>query len=464
MNDPTDHRAPPGALDRALVELTDLEPSRDPAVLEEASKDFYWYSPILKRELLDKRAEAVVSVDTEEQLRRVVAACAKHRVPLTVRAGGTGNYGQCTPLFGGVIVDVSGMAKLKWVKGGIARAEAGIRLARLHREVLGHAQELRIYPSTFKVASLGGLYSGGTGGIGSINYGVFSARGNVLGVRAMTIEETPRVLELRGDDTLTLQHAWGTIGIVTEMEIALAPAMPWTEAIAVFAHFGDALRCASALAHAAGIAKKLVSLQADPLPQYYEPFAASLPRGKHAVVCLIADYAMEPFRNLVGAWRGEVTFAQPHDLRKASQRTLVEYTWNHSTLHVLKADAGVTYIQARFAPDRHIEQVETLHRLFGAEVMMHTEFIRDPDGLITCSSLPIVRYTSDARLDEIMEIFTAHGAGVANPHTAQVAFGNKKLLNPAFFEAKRRFDPHGLLNPGKLVGADATSTAAAAVA
>ncbi len=31
-----------------------------PAVVERLSKDFYWYSPVLKKRLEDKRAEVVV--------------------------------------------------------------------------------------------------------------------------------------------------------------------------------------------------------------------------------------------------------------------------------------------------------------------------------------------------------------------------------------------------------------------
>lgn len=95
---------------------------------------------------------------------------------------------------------------------------------------------------------------------------------------------------------------------------------------------------------------------------------------------------------------------------------------------------------------------------------MHTEFLRDLNGLTTCSSLPVIRYRSDERLMEIMAAFEAEGVGIANPHTARIGFGNKKLINEAFFETKRRFDPHGLLNPGKLVGAEITRNAGALVA
>ena len=63
-------------------------------------------------------------------------------------------------------------------------------------------------------------------------------------VRVVTMEDEPRVIELRGDDVQQVNHAYGTNGIITELEIPLGPAYPWAEVIVVFeefmqaAHFG----------------------------------------------------------------------------------------------------------------------------------------------------------------------------------------------------------------------------------
>ena len=75
--------------------------------VEKLSKDFYWYSPVLKRLLEEKRAEVIVLVDSVESLKAVVSACYQAAVPITLRGGGTGNYGQCVPLYGGVVIDLS---------------------------------------------------------------------------------------------------------------------------------------------------------------------------------------------------------------------------------------------------------------------------------------------------------------------------------------------------------------------
>ena len=441
------------AVARLIDELAGLEPLLDPDEVDRLSKDFAWFSPILVEELKDKRADVVYAPANVEELRRIVQACVRHRVPLSARGGGTGNYGQLTPLAGGVIVSLSKLNNVCWIRPGAARAQAGIRLGTLNREALKEGWELRMLPSTYRVASLGGFYSGGTGGIGSINHGVFAARGNVLGVQLMTIEDEPRIVELRGEDTQLLQHCWGTAGIVLELEIGLAPAQPWDDAIAVFASLDDALGCANELAHANGIVRRLVSLHVDPIPQYLTPLAADLPEGRHALLANIAGYSMESFRVLVAKWRGELSYhCTADELARGPLKphTLIEFAWNHTTLNALKVDASLTFTQLRFTAGRHLEQVRALHAALHPELMLHLEFIRDVEGLTTCSALPLVRYTTEARLHEIHEIVRAHGVAVANPHTNAVGLGNKKALTPAFGEAKRAFDPYDLMNPGKL--------------
>ena len=435
-----------------LDDLTDLKPVTDVEEVERLSKDFAWFSPILVRELDCKRADAVLSPTTLEDIERIVKACVRRRVPLSVRGGGTGNYGQLTPLQGGVILSLTRFNKICWIKPGIARAQAGVRLGALNREALATGWELRTLPSTYKIASLGGFYSGGTGGIGSINHGLFAARGNVLGVQLMTIEESPRIIELRGEDTQLLQHCWGTAGVVLELEIGLTPAQPWDDAIAVFADFDSGLRCASELAHSNGIARRLVSFHVDPIPQYLTPLGEYLPPKKHALLANIAGYSMDSFRHLVAKWGGEVTYHRASAELARVPQTLIEFTWNHTSLNALRVDPTLTYTQLRFAPNEHIEQVRAVYAALHPEMMLHLEFIRDAAGATTCSALPLIRYTSPERIDEIHDIVRALGVAVANPHTNSVGLGNKKALTPEFLRAKREYDPHGLMNPGKLVG------------
>ena len=189
----------------------------DPQRVGRLSQDFAWFSPVLKAALAGKHGDIVVRPRTEDEIRQVVGACAKAAIPITVRGTGTGNYGQSTPLHGGVILDLSGYNAFGWVRGGVGRAQSGIRLADFDAQAKPHGQELRWLPSTYRSATLGGLFGGGFGGAGSINHGPLAAPGNVLAVRVMSVEPEPQVVELRGVEAMHLHHTYGTNGIVLEL-------------------------------------------------------------------------------------------------------------------------------------------------------------------------------------------------------------------------------------------------------
>jgi FAD/FMN-containing dehydrogenase len=446
--------------------------------VERLSQDFYWFSPVLKRQLEHLRADAVARPKTEDEIRAVVAACAQRRLPITVRGSGTGNYGQCMPLFGGVILDLSAYNKLLWVKDGVGRAQAGIRMMEMDRQtqqgVAGSdgrpsgGWELRCVPSTFRSATLGGLYGGGFGGVGSINYGPLASTGNVLGVRAMTIEPEPRTVELRAPEALLLHHVYGTNGLVLELEVGLAPAHPWLEAIVCFDGFDAAIGFADALASAPGIVKKSVTLLAAPIPDLLLAatplLKGAMTAGSHAVFVLAAEFSEAGLMQLVGEWRGAVTLRKTAAEVRASNRTIVEYTWNHTTLHSLKVDKTLTYIQSGFQAGRHVEQARMLRDKLGDEVLVHLEFIRTKEGAMNCSGLQLVRYTTDERLDGIMQIHRDAGVYIANPHVYIVEDGKQGQVNPDVVATKMRFDPLGLLNPGKLRGWDVREQVMADVA
>lgn len=424
--------------------------------VERLSQDFYWFSPILKRQLDGLRADAVVRPKTEDEIRAVVSACAQQRVPITVRGSGTGNYGQCMPLHGGVILDLSAYKQLLWVKPGVGRAQAGIRMMEMDRQMQMQGWELRCVPSTFRSATLGGLYGGGFGGVGSINYGPLASTGNVLGVRAMSIEPEPKVVELRAPEALLLHHVYGTNGLVLELEVGLAPAHPWLEAIVCFDSFDAALEFGDALASAPGIVKKSVTLLAAPIPdlllQAVPPLAGTMAAGAHAVFVLVAEFSEAGLQQAVAQFGGTVTYRKTAAEVQASNRTIVEYTWNHTTLHAMKVDKGLTYIQSGFQAGQHVQQARAMRKLLGDEVLVHLEFIRTKEGAMNCSGLQLIRYTNDERLNQIMQIHRDHGVYIANPHVYIVEDGKQGQVNPDVVATKMRFDPLGLLNPGKLRG------------
>jgi hypothetical protein len=107
-----------GPLDRLLADLGDILVVRERAVVRRRSRDFFWYSPILNAKLSGKSADVLVQPRDEADVVRIAAACARYRVPLTPRGGGTGNYGQAMPLHGGVLLDMTALDRIEWVSPG----------------------------------------------------------------------------------------------------------------------------------------------------------------------------------------------------------------------------------------------------------------------------------------------------------------------------------------------------------
>jgi len=176
--------------------------------------------------------------------------------------------------------------------------------------------------------------------------------------------------------------------------------------------------------------------------------ADHLPKGCHAVLIVMAESSQAGMQDMAAAAGAHITYRKT--AAESGSRTLLEYTWNHTTLVALKVDRNLTYIQSGFEPARHVAQAKALEKALAGEVMTHLEFLRTKDGAFNCSGLQLIRFSTEARLNEIMQIYRDHGVAINNPHVYILEDGKTGQLNPAAIELKRRFDPQGLLNPGKM--------------
>jgi FAD/FMN-containing dehydrogenase len=420
----------------------------DPVAVRRRSRDFFWYSPILDRQLRGKSADIVVCPRDEADVVRVAAACARHRVPITPRGAGTGNYGQAVPLAGGVLLDLTALDAVAWQRPGLVRVGAGAKMVDIDAATGPSGWELRMHPSTKRTATIGGFVAGGSGGVGSVTYGGLREPGNILAARIVTVEPQPRVIELRGDAAQKVNRAYGTTGIITTLEMPLAPAWSWIEIIVAFADFHDAVRFGLDVALADGIVKKLITPMIWPIPSFFTAIRGHCPQGRSLLMAMIAAPSLEAFKALLGR-RGEITFEAPFD-EAPSKTPLYEYTWNHTTLHGLKITRDITYLQCLYPHDRLLASVKEMGDLFGDEVLPHLEMIRF-GGRVTASALPIVRYTTPERLDEIIALHESHGVMIANPHVVTLEDGSRhKRADADQLGFKHEVDPLGLLNPGKM--------------
>ncbi|MDJ0933618.1 FAD-binding protein [Breoghania sp.] len=113
---------------RAKVEGTPLIDNAP--TLRMKSRNFFWFSPILRKEPEGHMADLVLQPRDKQELLRVAAAA---RVPIALCGGSTGNYGQAVPLAGGVVLDMTRRNRLVRAAPGAARIEAGATLLEIDR-------------------------------------------------------------------------------------------------------------------------------------------------------------------------------------------------------------------------------------------------------------------------------------------------------------------------------------------
>ncbi len=431
--------------------LGDVPVRDDAASLRLKSRDFFWFSPILREELGALEADVVVMPRNEAEVLAVLRAAAATDMPLTPRGGGTGNYGQAMPLAGGAIVDLSALEGIRAVTPGRVRAGAGTKIMALDFELrLQHGAELRLHPSTARTATLGGYIAGGSGGIGSIQWGMLRDRGNVLGLRVATLGPSPQIVDLEGDDVQQANHAYGTNGLILSVDMPTQSAIDWREGIAAFSSFENALRFGLALAASDGMAKKLASVVHPALAANFGPIRDACPAGRWIVLTMVAESAHMAWQDLVRECSGEITLDRLAG-EAPGEPPLYEYAWGHTTLHTIRKDRSVTYLQSMLPPGDTVARALALEAATGAEMMHHYECVRF-NGAVTCQGVPVFKWHDRAQLDRLVRAHEALGIRIANPHTWLLQNGGMKRIDEAQIEFRRRHDPNGLMNPGKMAG------------
>ena len=443
-------------IDDAKSALRHLELDENPVSIRAKSRDFFWYSPVLKARLDHITADFVVAPKTEAEVIEVLKACFANDVPVTTRGAGTGNYGQAMPLAGGCVLHMKHLDQVSEIHPGRVVVQPGCLLKDLDAATKAHSnQEIRMFSSTWATATIGGFIAGGSGGVGSCTWGALRDLGNIIRLRVVTMEAEPRVLEFTGEELHRVSHAYGTNGIITEIELPLAPAYDWVELFVTCDAFAQAAQFASDLGNEPGILKKLITVFEAPIAQdYFQRVAPHLKPGQHLIGLMVAPHAMDGLLTFIarrpGAhiiWRSD----QPNWDREPGP--VFEYGWNHTTLRALKVDPAITYLQVRYGAPDHLAKVEAVRAALAPEVLQHLEVMQE-GGQTIFAGLSLVKFTTEQRLDEIVKIHEALGCMIFNPHRYTLEEGGRQSVDARQLDFKREADPKGLLNPGKMIAWD----------
>lgn len=174
--------------------------------------------------------DAVVFVETIEQVQKVVALANKYKTPIICRGAGTNVVGACRTDHGGIVLNFSKMNKIIEIsrENMTATVQPGVIVGELQKE----AEKIGLFyppdPSNLAVSTIGGSIAQSSGGAKTFKYGstkdyvidlkVVTAKGEILRTGSSTIKNAT------GYNLNSLfVGSEGTLGIVVEATLKLIP-------------------------------------------------------------------------------------------------------------------------------------------------------------------------------------------------------------------------------------------------
>lgn len=209
--------------------ISDLK-KKLPCVLNTLEERYAYAQDATNVRRIENLPDAVVFVETVEDVQAVVKIANKHKTPIICRGAGTNVVGACTVVHGGIILNFSKMNKIKEInrENMTAIVEPGVVLGDLQKEVENLGLFYPPDPSNLAVSTIGGSIAQSSGGAKSFKYGttkdyivdlkVVMANGEILHTGANTIKNAT------GYNLGSLfVGSEGTLGIVVEATLKLIP-------------------------------------------------------------------------------------------------------------------------------------------------------------------------------------------------------------------------------------------------
>lgn len=428
----------------SLQELARLIPADrwdvDPAVCRQASRDYFWMSPILQSELADRPpAEAVLIPKSVEELQSCLSWAHRHRIAVTPRGKGTGNFGQGVPMDGGIVIDLSQLNQVISVMPGWIRAQAGCTFRQLEAAANESGQELQLFPSTTQ-SSLGGFLSGGNGGAGSVNYGmILDDYVGELTVVPCTEKASP--FSVQGENCYPYLHAYGTTGLITEATVRLRTKRDWT---ALFFSFPpdmiNAVAAASLEIVKLPIVPRINSFDLPNTVAYFDE-EKLMPNGRISLRPMVDRSTVGAVREIVERHGGRFEGDDPQALD-----LLHTHSFNHPTLKVKQRRPDFCHLQIK-----GITLIYNLPTLLAMlpEATFHFDSRREPSGEDSFGGILLSRFVSIELVKAAITKISALGLHVIDVHSHHLGGSHPPSLE-TIHQTRRFTDPLGLLNSGRI--------------
>ena len=172
----------------------------------------------------------VVRPQSASQVSRILALASKKLIAVTARGAGTGLAGGCSPVRGGVVLDMSGMNRILEIdiRNQQVIVEPGVVAERLNSALKPYGFFFPPDPGSLSMCTIGGMISYNSSGMRSVKYG--TVKNYVLDLEVVLadgriIHTGKKVLKSSAGYDLTrlFVGSEGTLGIITQAGLKIAP-------------------------------------------------------------------------------------------------------------------------------------------------------------------------------------------------------------------------------------------------
>ena len=419
-----------------------------------------------------ERPLVVALPETEAQVQAVLRICHTLQVPVVARGAGTGLSGGAMPHRLGVTLSMARFNQIQAVDpvSRTAVVQCGVRNLAISEAAAPYGLYYAPDPSSQIACTIGGNVAENSGGVHCLKYGLTVH--NVLKVKGFTIEGDPiefgsDALDAPGYDLLAvLVGSEGMLAVTTEVTVKLVPKPLLARCI--MASFDDVRKAGDAVAAviAAGIIPAGLEMMDGPMTAAVEDFVhAGYDLSAAAILLCESDGTPEEVEEEIGRMsevlRGcgatAITVSRDEAQRlkfwsgrknafPASGRISPDYMCMDSTIprkrlaDILQA---ISEMEQKYA-------LRCLNVFHAGDGNLHPLILfdaNDPDQLHRCEQFGAdILETSVAMGGTVTG---EHGVGIEKVNSMCVQFSSEE--NEQMFGLKRAFDPHSLLNPGKVI-------------
>ncbi len=419
-------------------------------------------------------ADIVVFPATTAEVAAVVRLCATHRIPMVPRGGGTGYTGGAVPTRGGVVISLERMNRILEIDQAnlLAVVEPNVVTGDLQDAVEKVGLFYPPDPASLRQSVIGGNVAECAGGPRAFKYG--TTKQYVLGLEAVL--PTGEIVETGGkvvknvvgyDLTHLLVGSEGTLAIITRITLRLVPKPPVQATLrATFPTIEAAVEAVGGIIRERVVPAAIELIDGTSLEAVarYLKVRSLAPEGTAAILLVevdgvpaaVADEALRVDRALRAAGATEVLRAKDEAERQELWRVRRELSMSLKMVAGLKFNHDVVVPKARIpALVALVGHIAGEYRLripcFGhaGDGNIHVNIMVDPtdaDEIRRAHEAERLLFEGVVAMDG--SISGEHGIGFSKAPFLSIELSADEIA--LMKRVKAAFDPHSLLNPGKI--------------